>query len=182
ATTAASADKMELLFRAFWGQPLLVRHRMTDLANGFENLSQWATFINSLGEVRWMPIEDLSQANYQRGIRRDTLLIRMFGRKARVHVPTTTSHLDLQLPIAQGGWQSAFVQAGDETFDLVSGDRRGLSARVEIAKGSELTLAPCDDEALDPAAVMTPKQDPLGVVHALWRSLCERVRLFLPFP
>ncbi len=181
-TTDASADKKELLFRAFWGQPLLVRHRMTDLASGFENLSQWATFINSLGEVRWMPIEDLSQANYQRGIRRDTLLIRMFGRKARVHVPTMTSHLDLHLPLAQGGWRAASIQAGNETLDLTSGGDRGLVAHGPITKGSELTLVPCDDEALDPSAVTTPKQDPLGVARALWRSFCERMRLFLPFP
>lgn len=180
--TDASAEKMELLFRAFWGQPLLVRHKLADLANGFDVLSQWATFINSLGEVRWLPVEDLSQSNYQRGIRRDTLLIRMFGRKARVHVPTTTSTLNVLLPIAQGGWCATSLHAGDETFDLQSGSGSGLFANGEIVKGSELTLVSHDEEALDPAAVLTPKQDPLGVARAFGRSCWERVRLFLPFP
>lgn len=58
------SDRDELLFRAFFGQPLIVYGHHNDLAEGPSILAETAAFIRDLGPVKWLSLDRIARSRF----------------------------------------------------------------------------------------------------------------------
>jgi hypothetical protein len=76
-----------LLVAAYLGQPMILRGHHQDFKDGIELFDEYSRFINSLGNVYWSNMTDLSHFNYQWRMEGTTCRVKPFGRKIVFKVP-----------------------------------------------------------------------------------------------
>jgi hypothetical protein len=94
-----------ILVAAFLNQPIVLRGHQRDLREGVELLDELARFINGLGPVSWLKLDELSRINYQWTIIGETLFLKPFSRILHVRLPPEAALLLIQDP-ADPSWRT----------------------------------------------------------------------------
>ncbi|HEY3970328.1 MAG TPA: hypothetical protein VGL79_02910 [Solirubrobacteraceae bacterium] len=155
---ALSAARDDLVFRTLLGQPLILHGHHGDFAGGLDLLEQAAADINSLGEVRWGPLDGVAGGAYAvRGLG-DTLLVRMYGRRVSVEIPEGTEAVRVlaQEPLGGAGWR--VVRHGDGLAQMSFEEGIGVSETFATGAGRTLDLELVAEHPLDPLRVTAPRR------------------------
>lgn len=76
-----------ILIATLLHQPIIPVGHHYDLADGLEILEDLAKFINSMGDVRWASMEQISRSHYARMFDQELLHIRMYTKRIQICVP-----------------------------------------------------------------------------------------------
>jgi hypothetical protein len=145
----------ELCFHALLGQPLILYGHHDALAAGDAVLTRAATFIDSFGSVRWLPLDAIARTNAS---------VRRVGTTAVVRPNSRIAEIDLEawvedvrvLPPPQPGWQARRIRfrasdgASEELEPAAHWQARGAS-KVSI----EIVLDAVESEGRKPSRRMT---------------------------
>lgn len=139
AMTGCATD--QALMAAYLGQAIVLRGHHDDLKNGVELLDQLARFVNGIGPVQWLNMEQLSRANYQWRMAGSTCQLRVLGRRVSFTLPSAATVLSLdplslsataQWRVTEPGGKNHLLQVG-ETLPLAGGSKVEIEI-VEPAK------------------------------------------------
>ncbi len=117
-----------LLIAAYLGQPMVLRGHHQDLKNGGGEFIKFARFINSLGDVFWGNMTDLSRLNYQWRMDGNKAVIRPLGQNIVFKLPEHVNAVVIDPPngIEVDNWAiktaNSVVHAirSGETFQIAS--------------------------------------------------------------
>lgn len=164
-----TAPRRDMALRAFLGQPLVLYGHHDDLADGIDLLAETASWINGLGDVRWMSLGGIAATNYSARSDGDALRLRPYSRRMEVTLPDVPGPLVVEAP-RDGepellGWSSNgdaptpfYVPA-----DLTSGD-----AEVRLRGDTEL----------DPQLIPAPSWRPWPLIRRAATELRDRMHAF----
>ena len=112
-----------LLIAAYLGQPMILRGHHQDLKGGGGKFLEFARFINSLGNVAWSNMTNLSGFNYQWRLDGATAWIKPFGRNTVFKLPKEATEVVIEISrdIDDGAWQ--VVLANGKSCDILPGER-----------------------------------------------------------
>jgi hypothetical protein len=108
----AGTTDATLLIAAYLGQPLILRGHHQDLKDGLDLLRGFARTINSLGDVQWGSLGELSRLNYRHRVEGRTMIVQPLGTRVRVAVPAGVDELRVQSVGAE--WESPDARASSE--------------------------------------------------------------------
>lgn len=91
-----SASDATLLAAAYLGQPLILRGHHHDLKNGLDVLRGLASTINTLGDVRWGSLSELSRLNYRHRIEGSRMHVQPLGMRVDVDVPKGIDEIQIE--------------------------------------------------------------------------------------
>ena len=156
-----SAER-DLALRAFLGHPLILFGHHDDLAEGLDPLRRIAAAVNALGDVQWLPLDEIARSNVE--IRRvaDTLEVRLYARQATVDIPQGVSSVRVTVPQADGEVvPEALVCGAAATVlsdDVTDGWRRSEAMPVEAGSVSiQLSRSDSVDPWATPRAPWRPR-------------------------
>ena len=104
-----NSPRDDLPFRAFLGQPVVIYLHHGDLRSGLDVLAEAAKDVDMCGPVRWLPVGELAEMQSTTTIEGDAAFIRLFARRARIHVPAGVTSLVVVLP-GHDEWQLEVLQ------------------------------------------------------------------------
>jgi hypothetical protein len=107
----------ELVLRAYLGQPLIVYGHHDDLADGLDVLAQAAEQINRLGDVRWLPLDEIARASAETRVEGTTLHVRPLARRLTVEIPPDVELLRVA-PSASSDSELVAAVDGLDRFEL----------------------------------------------------------------
>jgi hypothetical protein len=107
-----SAER-ELALRAFLGHPLILFGHHDDLADGLGPLRRISAAVNALGEVQWLPLDEIARANFETRWSAETLEIRLYARQATVEIPEGVTSVRVSVPQADGDVVPEALACGD---------------------------------------------------------------------
>jgi hypothetical protein len=87
-------------------QPIILRAHHQDVSNGLQILDDIASFINSIGDVNWMSMTQISRSHYVSYIDGDVLNIKMFTRQIEIFVPAGVNRIQVFRPWLKNGQSS----------------------------------------------------------------------------
>ena len=153
--TMAPGWRTEVLLAALIGQPLVIACHHYDAADGLRLVEEAATTINRLGIVEWSNLATLARANYRSRREKNTLVVRMGGRRIALSVPEGVRAIRVERPWLKNGAQEPLVlKAGDEEFS--KGVFGGVSTVIASPSASRVEiLSPVP--VVDAATVSPPR-------------------------
>jgi hypothetical protein len=156
------------LLAAYLGQPIILYGHHHDVAGGLGFLDDMADHVNSLGNVQWTNLENISRNNYQTRQRKDLIEIRAYARIIEVTIPPEITMLRLERP-----WLDNFQVEGLRTW--LDGQEKELFPNYggepfRVTPGSRLRLESIHPAAINPCAVSAPRN---RVQPFLRRVACE---------
>jgi len=138
--------KNTLLTAAYLGQPMVLRGHHQDFKDGVEVFDEYARFINSLGNVYWSNMSDLSRLSYLWRIDGDSCRIKPLGRNLVLKLPEEAKNIIIE-PIAEthrfSDWQAVFGDGSvhriraDEPFSLQASISNGISIKCSASPPPE---------------------------------------------
>lgn len=105
----------EIALRAFLGHPLILFGHHNDLADGLAPLERLAAAVGALGDVDWLPLDDLVRANVESRLAGDVLEVRLHARRAVIEVPEGVSALRVLVVEPHGEPVPETLTVGAET-------------------------------------------------------------------
>ena len=81
------AFRQDQVLKAFLNQPIVFNAHHQDFRRGLDDLAELADFVNRLGDVRWMALDDIARGNYRTRLEGGRLRVRLFSRRVRLTVP-----------------------------------------------------------------------------------------------
>lgn len=149
----------EITLRAFLDQPLVLYGHHEDVHGGLAALLEAVEEVNSLGPTRWCSLGEIAATSFETRREHSRLAVRLLTRKARIEVPVAVEEITVELPPAGPEPKGEILRIG--------GEEANPDEPVKVTPGSslELTLTPLD--AIDPAAVPTPRRRPFAVARRL---------------
>lgn len=161
-----------MLWAAYLGQPLILRGHHQDLKGGIEVLDEFARLINSLGNVAWANMADLSRMNYQSRVEGATCRLKPMGRKIVFRVPEGVTNLIVE-GVGDGGHEEWQVTSVDGKTQKV----RQLN-HLTLTPGTmnRLLVEACDfqPQLSEPTSRRTPVQ---AVVRRLLTEARDRLKM-----
>jgi hypothetical protein len=166
----------ELVFRALLGQPLILYGHHWDMAGGLDVLGQAAAEVNSLGDVRWRPLDRIARANFTCAPEGDVLAVRMFSRHAVVDVPNGTTAVRVETADVHAGPLWRGVVCGELLAPMVRATGGWTSPELQVGDQRTLrvTLAPA--RPLDPEALAGPAIRPWPLARRVLVEGRDRLR------
>ncbi|WP_028060557.1 hypothetical protein [Candidatus Solirubrobacter pratensis] len=107
-----SSSRSDIALRAFMDHPVVLYGHHDDLADGLDVLATAADAVNGLGDVRWIPSEEIAASNYALRLDGETATVRPYARRIQVQLPAGATELRVQAPdaaldaAALTGWSS----------------------------------------------------------------------------
>jgi hypothetical protein len=131
----------EVLIAALLHRPIVPVTHHQAVADGYGVLDEMASFVNSIGNVKWRDTKSISRSLYSQRCEQKTMEVRMLNKRVSVPVPPETTEIRVERPWLEGlaeeplFWRAMSrdgqwnVTAGRETIAVQSG------ATIEIASG-----------------------------------------------
>ncbi len=165
-----AVDGNTVLLAAYLNQAIILRGHQDDLKEGIEILDRHAQFINSLGNVAWGNLTDLSRMNYQWRMERNICWLRPGSPKIFFTLPKGTAGLILDNSgnEAWGNWQ----------ITLTNGTKMAAQAGELISLPEESAgtlLAEAKVEPIDGAQNYARRSTAKAVVRRLLTEGRDRV-------
>jgi len=158
----------ELTLRAFLDQPLILYGHHEDALGGPAALLEAVEEVNRIAPAGWGSLSEIAATSFETRRSGSRLAVRLLTRKARVEIPAEVEELTLELPAVGIEPNRQSLRLGDKEVDL------GEPLTVEPGTSLEITLSPVD--AIDPAAVPSPRRRPLAVARRLASESRDRLR------
>jgi hypothetical protein len=126
----------ELVFRAFLDQPLVFSGHHYDLPDGMGLLADAAAAVNGLGEVEWLPLDEIAQRNYRVRSVAGLTEVELFTRRARLTVPEGADRLKASLAALEdeSAWERLMVRRRGEEREAALGDE------IPVIEGETIEL------------------------------------------
>jgi len=164
-----------ILVAAVLGQPIIPMGHHTGVAEGLGIFEKLSDFVHSLGSVRWADMQSISRWHYARKIDGQNLHLRMYTRRATVHVVEGINRLCLEsLWPAEGGSRIL-------GWRIVNKNPRWrlqpLDDPIQVLPGQEVEIV------TDPRILNPVSQNPRKIPHvwpALRRTLSEAKDRLVP--
>jgi hypothetical protein len=174
---AAPTD--DLPFRALLGHPLILYGHHGDFAQGLEPLAQAAAAVNSMGDVSWGNLGEVSAGAHATRRVGETLLVRMYARRTTVQVPEGVSTLRVlaQEPLGGAAWKSVSHPGG--TAPMSFGEGVGTTAPLPVTSADTLQLELVANNPLDPMKVAAPGLRPWPLIRRVLVEGRDRVQPLL---
>ncbi len=164
----AGRSSAELTLRAFLDQPLILYGHHEDVLGGPGALLEVVEEVNRLGPTDWCSLSEIAATSFETRQSGSQLAVRLLTRKAKIEIPAATDEITVELP-ATG------IEADRQTL-RIAGEEANPGEPLAVKPGSsiEITLSPID--AIDPAAVASPRRRPLAVARRLASEGRDRLR------
>jgi hypothetical protein len=160
-------DSSYALFAGFLGQPIILVGHHDDVGAGLDLLSDWANFINGMGETRWCDVETMARSNYSLRQTGAELEIQMFSRKVDLVVPAGCARIYLRRP-----WLSD--RACEELQVIRPKDSESFRFNGEgvlsVTPGERVLVSSIVPDRIDVTQVPTYLPGPWAITR---RQLCE---------
>ncbi len=141
----------DIVFRSYLDQPLVLYGHHDDLAPGLNVLAARAEMVNSLGEVTWCRLREISRTNLLKRSEGSTLHVRLVSRRVRVEVPAGVDIIRLDGPFQ---WDAEEIRADGGTV-LVD---RAIELSPEVSRvGAVVEISVHPRDARDPANIPSPR-------------------------
>ena len=141
----------DIVLRSYLDQPLVLYGHHDDLAPGLNVLAARAELVNSLGEVTWCRLREISRTNLLKRSEGSTLHVRLVSRRVRVEVPAGVDTIRLDGPFQ---WDAEEIRADGGTV-LVD---RVIELSPEVSRvGAAVEIAVHPRDARDPAKIPSPQ-------------------------
>ncbi len=138
------APREELVFSALLGQPLILYGHHWDFAAGLDVLERAAAEIDGLGEVRWGPLDEIAERNYESRVDDSTLVVEMYSRRVIVEIPRGVDNVRVQTRELAGRplWREAACGRGRAPMLERAGGWASGAMPVRPPARVELSLSP----------------------------------------
>jgi hypothetical protein len=134
--------KNNLLIAAYLGQPMILRGHHQDLKNGPEVLDEYAKFINSLGEIFWSSMTDLSRMNYLWRTEGTKCRVKPLGRNIVFEVPNGVTEVIVESANTVDNCIWRLVAADGSLYKILSGEHLPLTEEMGPRISLERTTLP----------------------------------------
>jgi hypothetical protein len=173
------SPREELVFRALLRQPLILYGHHWDFADGLDVLAQAVQDVNSLGEVRWGPLDEIAAHNYAARREGDVLAVEMYSRRVRIDVPEGVAAVTVRTREVHGEPLWRYVTCGAGRFEMLKAAGGWVSDPFEVRPPAqiELCLSPYRPLELDALPGLTTK--PWPVTRRMLVESRDRVRPLL---
>lgn len=163
-----SAESMVL--RAFLNHPLILYGHHYDLAAGLTVLAEASAMTNTLGDVTWMPLNQIMRSNFATRREGHTLFVRLYSRRVRVKVPTGVTQLIPEIvhhgsPLDESRVACRDMHSGDV---FTSSSEESQPIPVSGARELEIAFTPVD--SVDAGMIPAPAWRPWPIIR---RALTE---------
>jgi hypothetical protein len=166
----------ELVFRALLRQPLILYGHHWDFAQGLDCFAQAAAEINSLGDVRWGPLDWIASHNYRSRQHGELLVVEMSSRRALVEIPAGARAVSVRTPLleADPGWSG--LACGGSLAPLVRDAGGWRSQPLQARPGTRVELSLPAADPLDPDIAARRAGRPWPVLRRVLVETRDRVR------
>ena len=134
-----SANRDEIVLRAFLRQPIVLYGHHGDVRDGLEVLREAAAQVNATGDVRWTSLEEIVTSSYGTRVVGKRLYVRLDTRRASVLVPEGVYELVVELPPSDPPERIAVDGQTLSKFPIVVGMGRRVEVRLERGDTGDLT-------------------------------------------
>jgi hypothetical protein len=126
----------ELVFRAFLDQPLVFGGHHYDLADEMSLVADVATAVNALGDVRWLPLDEVVRRNYRLRSSAGLAEVELFSRRVRLEVPEGVDRLKTSLSALddESSAERVLVRGSGGAHEV------GLGEELRVTEGQTLDL------------------------------------------
>ncbi len=151
----------EVALRAYLDQPLILYGHHDDLRHGLDLLAERALEIESLGDVRWASMGEISVSNFSSLEDGEQLRVRPYSRRLSVEVPAGVSTLVVE---PTGTREDESVLSGGHRFGIGKPIPVSGQERVELTLESPDAVRP-DDVAPPPREIRRLARRLAGEAH-----------------
>ena len=169
----------ELVFRALLGQPLILYGHHGDLADGLDVLADAARDVNSLGSVRWGPLDWIARHSYATRPQDGALGVLMYSRSALVDVPAGVAALRVHTNAVHGGPAWRDVDCAGRRTPMHEGARGWSSDVLEVSAGAEIALSLPPEHPLQACALAARSSGPWPLTRRVLVEGRDRLRPLL---
>lgn len=139
-----------ILLAAFLHQPIILRGHHQDFKGGIELLGELAGVINSLGNVTWSGLTNLSRANYRWRMDGVTCRLEPLGRKITFPIPNQTARLIIEN--RGNGYGVDWQIAGGNGAKLTARTGEEISLSEQFGRTVSVELGGMTEKAVEDAA------------------------------
>jgi hypothetical protein len=165
-----SQSREDLVFRALLGQPLIIYAHHLDFAEGLEPFAQAAEDVNRLGEVAWLPLDQIAAGGYSTMQAGEVLVIRMHSRRIALEVPKAITGVRVEILSTLGEPLWRGIRCGACLEPMTPGATPWRSAAFAVDPGARVEISLAAAAPLDPYDALAPRRRPWP---ALRRVLVE---------
>jgi hypothetical protein len=173
------ASREELVFRALLRQPLILYGHHWDFAQGLDAFAQATTEINSLGDVRWGPLDWIASHNYRSRQYGELLVVEMCSRRALVEIPAGARAVSMRTPMLAGDPAWRGLACGGDLAPLARDARGWCSPPIAVRPGAQVELSLPHANPQDPNAAARRTAKPWPVVRRVLVEARDRARPLL---
>jgi hypothetical protein len=164
----AGRSTAELTLRAFLDQPLILYGHHEDAVGGPDALLEVVEEVNRIGPARWCSLSEIAATSFETRQDGSRLSVRLLTRMAQIEIPAGIEELTVELPAVGIDPDQQILRIGKREGDP------GEPLAVEPGSSLQIALSPFD--AIDPAAVPSPRRRPLAVARRLASEGRDRLR------
>lgn len=165
----------EVCFAAFRHQPMLLCGHHQDAEGDMDYLARIADLVNSLGEVRWSGLSEITRSNYKLFPAGDSLTVRMYGRRSEIDIPAGIRAVRIERPWIENDSQEELAvtcQDGARLFRVQAGPAVELFPTSQAPQRLELrSLADC---AVNPDEIAPLKLGPWIILRRFMTEARDR--------
>ena len=167
--------RAEFVLAAFLDQPVVPYGHHYDLQAGCGVLEEEASWLRTLGEVRWGSLTELARSNFMtRTEGSETLRVRLFARRAVVNVPAGVREIAVDVPVEYVGWESDSLLCAGNRHPLEKSPH-GLSAPPLTTTAGAVEISLVRDGGFTPEALGRPSRNPYPVVRRIMTESRDRL-------
>ena len=150
-------DRDELVLQAWLGQPLVVYCHQEDVAGGLEPFAEVAEFVNSLGDVHWRSLKEITRSSTATRITAGKIDIQAFTRHLEVDLPADVNRLLVTTPSIGGPVVPHRIRIDGEDFGAMKMARaRMVSDELGYEAGGRIGIELISDDQIDAATAPAP--------------------------
>ena len=174
--------RAEVSIAAFLRQPIVLVGHHWDFFAGFELLSEFATCVNGLGNVRWSNLSEIARSRFTSRREGSSWVVRLGARMVECHVPSGVTQVVIERPWTMREAEPMKVYGVTETGEplwLMAGPvSEPLPWRLEA--GGELKIESPARVAVNPDTVIHPPKRIWPVIRKMLVEARDRFYPFLP--
>jgi hypothetical protein len=165
----AGRSTTELTLRAFLDQPLILYGHHEDAVGGPDALLEAVEEVNHIGgPAKWCSLSEIAATSFETRQDGSRLSVRLLTRMAQIEIPAGIEELTVELPAVGIDPDQQILRIGKRESDP--------GEPLAVAPGSSLQIALSPFDAIDPAAVPSPRRRPLAVARRLASEGRDRLR------
>jgi len=174
--------RADVVIAAFLRQPIVLAGHHQDLFAGLELLSEFAIFVNRLGNVRWSNLSEIAKSSFTSRREGSSWVVRMGARAVECHVPPGVTQVVIERPWVLGEAEpmtmSGLYETGEPLTLMAGAVSEPLPWRLEAGGGLIIESPP--RVAISPNSVGSPPKRIWYIVRKILVEARDRFHLSIP--